>query len=54
MCSVNFVDLSGLYILPFHFLSCIVFHLYKCSICPRLTEYVEMRELWMNTYNLHL
>ena len=49
----NFVDLSGLYIIMFHFSHALYF-ICMFSICPRLTEYMEMGELWINTYNLHL
>ena len=49
----NFVDLSGLYIFMFDY-SYAFYFIYMCSICPKLIEYVVMKELWINTYNLYL
>ena len=49
----NFVDLSGLDIFMFNY-SHVFYFIYMCSICPKLIEYVEMKELWINTYNLYL
>ena len=46
----NFVDLSGLYTFMFNYSHAFYF-IYICSICPKLIEYVEMKELWINTYN---
>ena len=46
----NFVDLSGLYIFMFHYSH--AFYFIICSICPKIIEYVEKKELWINTYNL--
>ena len=46
----NFVDLSGLYTFMFNYSHAFYF-IYMCSICPKLIEYIEMKELWINTYN---
>ena len=46
----NFVDLSGLYTFMFDYSHAFYF-IYMCSFCPKLIEYVEMKELWINTYN---
>ena len=53
MCSEIFIDLSGLYISKIHFSHAFYF-IFMCIIFPKLTLYVEVKELWMNTYNLHL
>ena len=47
----NFVDLSDLYIYMFSYSHAFYF-IYVCSICPKLMEYVEMKELWTDTYKL--
>ena len=49
----NFGDLSGFYILMFHYSHAFYF-IFVCSICPKLIDYVEMKELWIDIYNLYL
>ena len=44
---------TGLYTFMFNYSHAFYFT-YMCSICPKLTEYVEMKELWINTYNFFL
>ena len=44
----NFVDLSGLYTFMSNY-SHAVYFIYMCSIYPKLIEYVEMKELGINT-----
>ena len=44
MYSEFFTDLSGLYISMFHF-SHAFYYIYMCIICPKLTLYVEVKEL---------
>ena len=49
MCSET-VDFSGLYTFMFNYSHALYF-IYTYSICPKLIEYVEMKELCINTYN---
>ena len=48
----NFVDLSGLYTFMFNYSHAFYF-IYMCVICRKLIDYVEMKELWRNTYNFN-
>ena len=44
MCSETFFYLSGSYIFMFNYSHAFYF-IYMCIICPKLIEYVEMKEL---------